>query len=150
VIILDYELAEKKIKKIISNGSNVLSNIVNFLYENFNHYNWVGIYFLKGDDLVLGPWKGKQVTEHTKIPIGKGICGSAAVSGKTEIVADVNADNRYLSCFVSTKSEIVVPIKKGKKVLAEIDIDSDKKNAFSKKDKVFLENLADMLCEHIH
>ena len=150
MIILDYELAEKKIKKIISNGSNVLSNIVNFLYENFNHYNWVGIYFLKGDDLVLGPWKGKQVTEHTKIPIGKGICGSAAASGKTEIVADVNADNRYLSCFVSTKSEMVVPIKKGNDVLGEIDIDSDKKNAFSKKDKIFLENLADMLCEHIH
>ena len=106
--------------------------------------------FLKDNDLILGPWKGKQETEHTKIPIGKGICGSAAASGKTEIVADVNADSRYLSCFVSTKSEIVVPIKKGKKVLGEIDIDSDIKNAFSKKDKVFLENLADMLCEHIH
>ena len=98
----------------------------------------------------MGPWSGEQATEHTKIPIGKGICGSAAKNGKTEIVADVNADNRYLSCFVSTKSEIVVPIKKGKKILGEIDIDSDKKNAFNKKDKVFLENLADMLYKHIH
>jgi L-methionine (R)-S-oxide reductase len=150
VIILDYELAEKKIKKIIQENSNVLSNIVNFLYENFNHYNWIGIYLVKSSDLVLGSWRGKQATEHTKIPIGKGICGLAAVNGKTEIVDDVNADNRYLSCFVSTKSEIVVPIKKGKKVLGEIDIDSDKKNAFSKKDKFFLENFADMLSEHIH
>jgi len=98
----------------------------------------------------LGPWCGKQATEHIKIPIGKGICGSAASTGKTEIVKDVNVDKRYLSCFISTKSEIVVPIKKGKKVLGEIDIDSDRKNAFSKKDKIFLENLADMLCEHIH
>lgn len=147
---MDYKLAEKNIKKIIKNSSNILSDVVNFLHKNFNHYNWVGIYFVKGNNLVLGPWKGKQATEHTKIPIGKGICGSAAAGGKTKIVEDVNADSRYLSCFVSTKSEIVVPIKKGKKVLGEIDIDSDKKNAFSKKDKVFLENLADMLCGHIH
>lgn len=147
---MEYKLAKKEIEKIILKDSDVLSNTVDFLYENFSHYNWVGIYFLKGNNLVLGPWRGKQSTEHTRIPIGKGICGSAAASGKTQIVDDVNADNRYLSCFVSTKSEIVIPIKKGKKVLAEIDIDSDKKNAFSKKDKIFLENLADMLSEHIH
>ena len=125
-------------------------SIVNFLYENFDHYNWVGIYIVKGDTLILGHWKGMQATEHTKIPIGKGICGSAALSGKTEIIGDVTIDKRYLSCFISTKSEIVVPIKKGKKILGEIDIDSNKKNAFSEKDKVFLENLADMLFEHIH
>jgi len=150
VIILDYKSAKKNIERIILSNQDVLSNVVNFLYENFDHYNWVGIYIVKGNNLVLGPWKGKQATEHTKIPIDKGICGSAAASGKTEIVADVNTDNRYLSCFISTKSEIVVPIKKDKKVLGEIDIDSDKRNAFSKKDKVFLENLADMLRQHIH
>jgi L-methionine (R)-S-oxide reductase len=150
VIILDYKLAEKNIKKIILNNSNILSNVVNFLHNYFNHYSWVGVYLVEGDNLVLGSWSGKQATEHKKIPIGKGICGSAATSGKTEVVDDVNADKRYLSCFISTKSEIVVPIKKGKKVLGEIDIDSDKKNAFSKKDIVFLENLADMLCQHIY
>jgi len=150
VIILDYELAKKELKKIFLEDFNVLYSVVDFLYENFNHYNWVGIYLVKGSDLVLGPWRGKQATEHTRIPIGKGICGSAASSGKTEIVDDVNADKRYLSCFASTKSEIVVPIKKDEKVLGEIDIDSNKKNAFSKKDKIFLENLADMLSEHIH
>ena len=150
MIVLDYKSTKKNIEKIILSNQNVLSNVVNFLYENFDHYNWVGIYIVKGNNLVLGPWKGKQATDHIKIPIGKGICGSAAVSGKTEIVADVNTDNRYLSCFISTKSEIVVPIKKDKKVLGEIDIDSDKRNAFSKKDKVFLENLADMLRQHIH
>ena len=148
--ILDYEQAKKSIKKIIQENFNVLHNVLNFLYENFDHYNWIGIYIVKGNDLILGPWRGKQATEHTKIPIGKGICGSAAASGKTEIIDDVNTDKRYLSCFVSTKSEIVVPIKKDGKVLGEIDIDSDKKNAFSKKDKIFLENLADILSEHIH
>jgi L-methionine (R)-S-oxide reductase len=110
VVILDYKLAEKYIRKIIKNSSNILSDVVNFLQKNFNHYNWVGIYIVKDYNLVLGPWSGKQATEHIKIPIGKGICGSAAESGKTEVVDDVNADNRYLSCFISTKSEIVVPI----------------------------------------
>jgi GAF domain-containing protein len=99
--------------------------------------------------LVLGPWRGEQATEHVRIPIGKGICGSAAMSGKTEVVPDVNADKRYLSCFVSTKSEIVVPIKKGKKIFGEIDIDSDQKNAFTKNDKVFLEKIADILARYI-
>jgi len=150
VVILDYKLAEKYIRKIIKNSSNILSDVVNFLQKNFNHYNWVGIYIVKDYNLVLGPWSGKQATEHIKIPIGKGICGLAAASGKTEVVDDVNADNRYLSCFISTKSEIVVPIKKGMKILGEIDIDSDKKNAFSKKDIIFLENIADMLSEHIY
>jgi len=128
---------------------NVLQNVVDFLYENFDNYSWVGIYKVEGTYLVLGPWKGLQATEHVKIPIGKGICGSAVATGKTEIIPDVNADNRYLSCFISTKSEIVVPIKKDGKIVAEIDIDSDKKNAFTRDDKEFLEKIADMLAEHI-
>lgn len=146
---MDYNQTEQRIKKISKNSSNFLQEVVDFLCDNFEHYSWVGIYIVKGNDLVLGPWRGPTATEHTKIPIGKGICGAAAKSGKTEIVSDVNADNRYLSCFISTKSEIVVPIVKNKKIIGEIDIDSDKKNAFSKKDKIFLEKIADMLSEHI-
>ena len=146
---MDYTLPEEQIRDIISKKSNVLEDVVCFLYENFNHYSWVGIYLVEGDGLVLGPWKGPHATEHTKIQIGKGICGSAAVTGKTEIIDDVKADNRYLACFVSTNSEIVVPIKKDDKILGEIDIDSDKKDAFTEKDEIFLEKIADMLSKHI-
>lgn len=149
MIFLDYNLARKRISEIVSISKNKLEDVVDFLYKNFDNYSWVGIYIIEGNDLVLGPWKGKQATEHTRIPIGKGICGSAAASGKTEIISDVNADDRYLACFVSTKSEIVVPIKKEKKILGEIDIDSDEKDAFTKEDKEFLEKIADMLSEHI-
>ena len=148
-MILDYETAEHKIRDIVSNSSNVLEDVVIFLYENFDYYSWIGIYIVKGNDLILGPWKGLHATEHTKIPIGQGICGSAASSGKTEVIPGVTADNRYLSCFVSTKSEIVVPISKKGKIVGEIDIDSDVKNAFTRKDKVFLEKIADMLSKHI-
>ncbi len=146
---MDYKKALLEIKKIISNSDNALEDVVDFLCKNFEHYSWVGIYIVEGNDLVLGPWKGSSATEHTKIPIGKGVCGSAASSGKTELVDDVHSDDRYLSCFVSTKSEIVVPIKKKGKIVGEIDIDSDKKGAFTKKDSVFLEKVADMLCKHI-
>lgn len=149
MIFLNYALAENKIKEIVIRSSQILKDVVDFLYKNYDHYSWVGIYLIEGDDLVLGPWMGQQATEHTKIPIGKGICGSAAASGKTEIISDVKADDRYLACFISTKSEIVVPIKKEGKILGEIDIDSDIKDAFTFEDKEFLERIADMLGKHI-
>lgn len=138
-------LAGKKIRDIVSkgDGSRILAGVVDFLYENFDKYSWVGIYRVEGNDLLLGPWKGEQATEHTRIPIGRGICGSAAETGKTEIIADVSRDERYLSCFISTQSEIVVPIKKNDTVIGEIDIDSDIPNAFDKGDVVFLEKIAD-------
>jgi L-methionine (R)-S-oxide reductase len=148
---LDYTLAEKNINDIISNSNNsqVLQHVVDYLYEHFDTYSWIGIYFVEGKYLVLGPWRGKQATEHTKIPIGMGICGSAAQSGKTELVPDVSSDPRYLSCFVSTRSEIVIPIMKNEKVIGEIDIDSDVLDAFDEQDVAFLEKIADMLGEHI-
>jgi GAF domain-containing protein len=149
VFLLNYNIAEKKINKIVNTSSNVLEKVVEFLYINFKKYNWVGIYIVDDEFLILGPWRGKFATEHTKIPIGKGICGAAAKSGITEVVYDVSSDDRYLSCFASTKSEIVIPIKKGIKTIGEIDIDSDVINAFTVDDKIFLEKIADMLAKHI-
>ena len=148
---MDYQTAEKRIKEIISikNKSKVLYDVVDFLFENFDKYNWVGIYLVKGNELILGPWNGPNATEHTRILVGQGICGSAAKTGKTEVIQDVNKDKRYLSCFITTKSEIVVPIKKDNKIVAEIDIDSDKKNIFTDKDIFFLQKVAGMLTEHI-
>jgi len=146
---LDYKTAENKIRDIITGSSNIIEDIVVFLHDSFDHYSWVGIYIVHGKNLILGPWKGPHATEHTRIPIGQGICGVAAASGKTEVILDVHKDNRYLSCFISTKSEIVVPIKKDGKIVGELDIDSDKKDAFSNEDSVFLEKIADMLSEHI-
>jgi GAF domain-containing protein len=126
----------------------VLDGAVEVLHDRFDHYSWVGIYLVEGDDLVLGPWKGPQETEHVRIPIGEGICGAAAASGRTEIVDDVNADERYLACFVSTRSEIVVPIAFEGRVVGEIDIDSDVPAAFGEEDRVFLERVATLVSPH--
>ena len=148
---MDYQIAEEKIVEILhkTEEKDVLQKTIKFLHENFEKYNWIGIYIVKDDNLILGPWIGPNATEHTKIPIGRGVCGAAAKTGKTEIVDDVKSDNRYLSCFITTKSEIVVPIYKDEKVIGEIDIDSDEKASFTEKDKEFLEKIADMLKEHI-
>lgn len=140
---MDYGNAEKNIEEIFleTEISQISGKVVDFLFETFDKYNWIGLYIVRGTDLVLGPWRGQQATEHTEIPVGKGVCGSAAKSGETEIVPNVNEDDRYLSCFVTTRSEIVVPIKKSGKVIGEIDIDSDVQNAFDEKDAKFLETL---------
>lgn len=151
MIFLNYRIAEQKIKRLLTKNKSttILQDVVDVLYESFEKYNWVGIYLVKGDVLVLGPWQGKQATEHTTIPLGAGICGTAVKTGKIELVDDVLKDKRYLSCFLSTRSEIVVPIKKMNVIVGEIDIDSNKPAAFDKNDAVFLEKVADMLSEHI-
>jgi len=148
---LNYDTAEEEIKQIILKyeSSQVLQQVVDFLHNSFDKYSWVGIYLVNKNELILGPWKGEEATEHIKIPIGKGICGSAAATGKTEIVSDVSQDERYLACFVSTQSEIVVPIIRNDKVIGEIDVDSNIPNAFNENDAVFLEKIADMLSKHI-
>ncbi len=122
-----------------------VQRVVDALHDEVAHYSWVGIYVVDGDDLVLGPWRGPQATEHVRIPVGQGICGAAAASGVTEIVDDVNADSRYLACFASTRSEIVVPIHLDGTVIGEIDIDSDEPGAFGEDDRLFLERVATLI-----
>jgi L-methionine (R)-S-oxide reductase len=129
-------------------SDDVLRQVVDLLHDRVEAYSWIGIYFVERDELVLGPWRGPEATEHVRIPVGQGICGAAAATGETEIVADVNADDRYLSCFRSTRSEIVVPILYDRLVVAEIDIDSDEPAAFGADDRALLERVAEAISEH--
>lgn len=109
------------------------------------HYNWVGVYMIDRETLVLRAWNGPAATEHVRIPIGEGICGLAAREERTVVVDDVNKDPRYLQCFLHTRAEIVVPIMKGPRCVGEIDIDSDRVAAFDDLDRQFLEWVADLL-----
>ena len=143
-----YADALEAIDRILKGGGDadeILRDVVATLDERFDHYSWIGIYLVEGDDLVLGPWHGPEATEHTRIPVGHGICGAAAATGRTEIVDDVNADPRYLACFPSTRSEIVVPISLDGRVVGEIDIDSDRPAAFGEDDRTFLERVAELI-----
>jgi L-methionine (R)-S-oxide reductase len=121
-----------------------LEQAVALLKRRRPHYTWVGIYLLEGETLVLGPYLGKP-SPHTRIPLGRGICGAAATEKTTIVVDDVAADPRYLACSLETKSEIVVPILDPDHpavVLGEIDIDSDRAAAFGPDDRALLERVA--------
>jgi L-methionine (R)-S-oxide reductase len=123
-----------------------MQQVVRLLKDGVPHYTWVGIYLVEGEELVLGPYLGKP-SPHTRIPLGKGICGAAVTEKATIVVDDVNADPRYLACSIETRSEIVVPIMRGSQPLGEIDIDSDQPAAFGDADRALLEPVAAMLAE---
>lgn len=138
----------KELVRSAKGPEDVQARVVISLHKNFPLYNWVGIYRLEGQNLVLGPFQGKP-TVHTSIPVGKGVCGAAAASRKTEVVPDVEADARYLACSLETRSEIVVPVIKNGAFWGEIDIDSDRPNAFGPDDVEFLEAVARLLPERL-
>jgi L-methionine (R)-S-oxide reductase len=107
-------------------------------------YNWVGIYLIEGDTLVLHNYVGKP-TEHTHIPIGTGVCGAAVAERANQIVGDVTKLDNYLACSLETRAEIVVLIRRGMEILGQIDIDSDVENAFTAEDEALLSRVAELL-----
>src|SRR4051794_39128995 len=146
-----YAEVETEIRRgvaVAENAHDALSRTVDILKRRVPHYTWAGIYLLEGDELVLGPFLGKP-SPHTRIPLGRGICGAAATERSTIVVDDVNSDARYLACSVETQSEIVVPIMRGGQVLGEIDIDSDRRAAFGLPDRQLLEAVAAILAEKL-
>lgn len=122
----------------------VLRYAVHVLKQERHHYNWVGIYLIEGDMLVLHNYIGKP-TEHTHIPIGRGVCGVAVAEGANQIVGDVTKLDNYLACSVETRAEIVVLIRRGLEILGQIDIDSDVENAFTTEDEGLLSRVADLI-----
>jgi GAF domain-containing protein len=140
----------KKIESLIGreSGTAAMATVVRTLKAEHPVYTWVGIYLLHGNELVLGPFIGKP-SPHTRIPLGRGICGAAAAERATIIVDDVNADPRYLACSLETRSEIVTPIMLDGDVLGEIDIDSDTPAAFGPDDRALLEQIAALLAPRL-
>ena len=134
----------RELRAHAADATNLMRQTVEMLRRERPHYNWVGVYLLEGETLVLGPYAGKP-TPHTRIPLNQGICGAAATTGKTIVVDDVNSDPRYLACSLETRSEIVVPIERAGKILGEIDVDSDTPAAFTDDDRVLLEAVAEIL-----
>ena len=131
IAILDKNTADKDIR---------LKQICDLLEKNVPHYDWVGFYFRNGDkeELKLGPYVGEP-TDHTIIPFGKGICGQVAVSNKNFVVPDVQAQDNYIACSLTVKSEIVVPLFVNGVNIGQIDIDSNTPDPFTAEDEWFLE-----------
>ncbi len=113
---------------------------------NLPHYNWSGIYRLEGETLVLDEYVGAE-TDHTHIPVGRGVCGTAVAEDRNQIVEDVTKLDNYLACSLTTKSEIVVLIRRDDQVIGQIDIDGHEIDAFDQEDEQFLEKLGDLLAQ---
>ncbi len=125
-----------------TNRTEKLQTICDLLKENISYYDWVGFYFRNGEkeELILGPYAGAE-TDHTVIPFGKGICGQVAVSNQNFVVPDVSAQDNYIACSMTVKSEIVVPLFVNGANIGQIDIDSETLDAFGVADERFLEDV---------
>ena len=125
-----------------------LRGVVRLISASRPYYSWTGIYLLEAGMLVLHNQIG-PATPHERIPIGQGICGLAARERRSVVVPDVTRDPRYLACSLATRSEIVVPIMRGPEVLGEIDVDSDRLDAFGDGDRLLLEGTAALVADLI-
>jgi L-methionine (R)-S-oxide reductase len=107
-------------------------------------YTSVYLYMLHGDELVLEAFAGRD-TEHTRIPVGKGVCGTAVVTGQDQNVPDVRAVEHYVACNTWTRSELVVLIRRGKRILGQIDVDSDDPDPFTVEEEAEVRRVADAI-----
>ncbi|QIS06816.1 GAF domain-containing protein [Nocardia brasiliensis] len=120
----------------VANAANIAALVFHALPE----VNWVGFYFYDGRELVVGPFQGKPAC--VRIPLGKGVCGTAAQTGETQLVPDVHAFPGHIACDADTRSEVVVPLVHNGAVLGVFDLDSPKPGRFDDIDRQGLESLA--------
>lgn len=131
---------------LLEGETNWLANTANtsaLLYQQLPDVNWAGFYFLHGDELVLGPFQGKPAC--VRIPLEKGVCGTAAAERKTLVVPDVNAFPGHIACDAASRSEIVVPVMENETVIGVLDIDSPVTDRFDETDQAELEKLVALL-----
>lgn len=141
-----YEEVGKEIAAVLDGETNLtarMATVSNILHHAFDHYFWTGFYIVdpeKTEELVVGPYQGTMGC--LRIPFGKGVCGTAAASRKTQIVDDVHAFPGHIPCDARSESEIVVPVLNGKgDLIAVFDVDSDQKAQFDDADKTGLEGI---------
>tara|TARA_B100001559_G_scaffold301102_1_gene287776 strand:- start:740 stop:1216 length:477 start_codon:yes stop_codon:yes gene_type:complete len=152
MIFIEKKIIIKKIKSILSNKDDwekKLFKICDIIKYNLKKYDWVGFYFsdLINKKLKLIAFSGEE-TEHTIIPFGRGVCGQVANSNKPLIIPNVKSEKNYISCNINVKSEIVVPILIDNINIGQIDVDSNTINAFSNMDKIFLEEICELVSKN--
>jgi GAF domain-containing protein len=140
----------RALKKLLDQGAgleDILAAAVGHLHRSNPRYHWTGIYELYPDDILrLGPFIGTP-TDHVFIAVGKGICGTAVAEKRNIVVPDVSKASNYLACSAATKSELVVLIRRGDRIFAQIDIDSHELDAFDPAAVAQVEQVADCLAE---
>lgn len=143
---MDYSILSSQLYSLIHNVPHTVANLANaaaLLFNSLEDLNWAGFYILEGDTLVLGPFQGQPAC--IEIPVGKGVCGTAAMKKETVVVANVHEFPGHIACDSSSNSEIVIPLFKDGEVVGVLDIDSPVFSRFSEEDRIGLENFADIL-----
>ena len=142
----DYSVLNSQLKALTEGIPYKTANLANasaLLWEHLDRINWAGFYMMEDDALVLGPFQGK--TACIRIPVGKGVCGTAVAEDTTQLVPDVHLFPGHIACACASNSEIVVPLRKNGEVIGVLDIDSPEKNRFTKVDQIGLEAFAAIL-----
>ncbi|MCP9221830.1 GAF domain-containing protein [Erythrobacter sp. LQ02-29] len=124
-----------------------MANLAALMAEFLPRLNWAGFYRVIGNELVLGPFIGRPAC--IRIPMGQGVCGTAAASGETQLVADVHAFPGHIACDAASASELVVPVTRDGEVIAVIDLDSPDNNRFGQEDAAGIEKLASAIADRI-
>ncbi len=144
----DYGLLNSQLVALLDGETDALasaSNFVGLLYNALDGVNWLGIYVLRGDELVLGPFQGKPACVH--IALGDGVCGTAASSLETQRVEDVHAFPGHIVCDADSRSELVVPLIVDGELIGVLDIDSPSLARFSEADQAGIERMCRTFCE---
>ncbi|KEZ51317.1 MULTISPECIES: GAF domain-containing protein [Metabacillus] len=146
----NYEMLIKQLKALLDGEKDAIANLANasaLLNQFLTEINWVGFYLYKDSELVLGPFQGLPAC--VRIPVGRGVCGTAAQNRKTERVADVHAFPGHIACDAASQSEIVVPMVKDGELIGVLDIDSPIKDRFSELDQKYLEKFTETLVDFL-
>ncbi len=144
----DYERLNAQLLALLAGETDALACAANFvalLNGALDRVNWLGVYVLRGNELVLGPFQGKPAC--TRIPVGNGVCGTAAATLNTQRVADVHAFDGHIVCDPESRSELVVPLIVDKSLLGVLDIDSPHTDRFDAQDQAGVELLCRSYCE---
>ena len=144
-MIPDRENLAAQAAALVSGQQDMIANAANLsslLFYALNTVNWVGFYFLKGSELIVGPFQGQPAC--VSIPMGKGVCGTAAETQKVLRVADVHAFEGHIACDVTSRSEIVLPLVRDGELIGVLDLDSPVKNRFDEEDERLLQKIADI------
>lgn len=141
-----YDLLLQQAQALIADETDVIANMANLsalLYNSLADLNWAGFYIMRGDELVLGPFQGQVAC--VRIPVGKGVCGTAVASGEVQLVEDVHQFAGHIACDAASNSEIVLPVRFQQKIVAVLDIDSPKLARFDSVDQQYLVALVKLL-----
>jgi L-methionine (R)-S-oxide reductase len=139
----DYASLAEELNGLLAGERDFIANAANtsaLLFDALPDINWAGFYFLRNGELVVGPFQGKPAC--VRIPLGKGVCGTAAADRKTIVVRDVHEFPGHIACDAASQSEIVVPLLRGDELLGVLDIDSPSVGRFDEADRQGIERLA--------